>query len=415
MTDSQNSSSNAAPGMLSSYRVLDLSDYRGFACAKFLASMGAEVIRIDSPSEKNKANDEEEEEQELRWGLRNLGKKSITLDIKSDEGIELFKKLVAKSDFIIETFTPGFLEGKKLAYEQLKQINEKIILVSITPFGQTGPYKHYKGGELVASAMGGTLDTCGYPDDCPVLEALDACCFHAAAAAGFGAMLAHRERGLSGLGQHVDCSIQEVAASRNTNNLIAYQFDKRKLSRSGNKVRFGRANVRVVWELSDGYCFHSIMTGKFGAPANTALSKWMNDEKYENPMVAVDWQSYDRSALDADTRLQWEAAIHKFFTSKTKHDIATEGKERGIRATIANAPNDVINDQHLVFRGFFQDLKLPAQSTVKHPNYFLHFSEGQYQVPPIFSRPGQHNQSVYGELLGLDEDQIETLSKKGLL
>ncbi len=408
-------SSNTTPGMLSGYRVLDLSDHRGFACAKFLASMGAEVLKIDSPKIKDAPDETKTEKTKNQlWRLRNLGKKSITLDLDSDTGIEIFKDLVAKSDFIIETFQPGTLADKNIGYEQLKAINEKIILVSITPFGQTGPYKDYKGGELISSAMGGTLDTCGYPDDTPVLEALDACSFHAAAAAGFGAMLAHRERGISGLGQHVDCSIQEVAASRNTNNLIAYQFDKRKLDRSGNKVRFGLANVRVVWELADGYCFHSIMTGKFGAPANSALSKWMSDEGFDNPMANVDWEKYDRSALDADTRLSWEAAIHTFFISKTKQDIANEGKERGIRATIANAPNDVINDQHLVSRGFFQDLDVTENKTLQYPDYFLRFSEGQYRIPKLLPLPGKDNQNVFEDILKLDEKHINTHAKKGV-
>ncbi|MGH1470319.1 MAG: CaiB/BaiF CoA transferase family protein [Cellvibrionaceae bacterium] len=396
--------------MLGGYRILDLSDYRGFACSKFLSSMGAEVIKIDSPQQSRKrttAND--------LWQLRNLGKKSITLNLESEEGISIFCELVTLSDFVIETFEPGYLAEKKLDYDELKKINPEIILVSITPFGQTGPYKNYKGGELITSAMGGTLDTCGYPEETPVLEALDACSFHATAAASFGAMLAHRERGISGLGQHVDCSMQEVAASRNTNNLLSYQFDKRKLERGGNKVRFGIATVRVVWELKDGYCFHSLMTGRFGAPANSALSQWMTDENFDNPMADVDWASYDRSALDPNTRLEWETAIHDFFTTKTKADIKSEGEKRGIRATIANSPDDVLNDQHLTSRGFLQAIQLDDNLVIQYPEYFLRLSEGHYRIPHHLPSLGKDNEDVFSGLLKLKPEKIKEHKKSGVL
>lgn len=392
-------------GMLSGYRVLDFSDHRGFACARFLASLGADVIKVDPPASELKPN----------WTLRNAGKKSITLNLEADEGRSLFIDLLRKSDFLVETFAPGYLADRQLDYAALEQINPRLIQVSITPFGQSGPYMNYKGGELIASAMGGTLDTCGYPDNTPVLEALDACSFHASAAACMGAMMAHRERGLSGRGQHVDCSIQEVAASRNTNNLLSWQFDRRKLQRAGDKVRFGVATVRVVWELADGYCFHSLMTGKFGAPANAALSQWMSEEGFHNPMADVDWERYDRSALPPETRLEWEAAIDRFFKSKTKGDIRSGGKRRGIRATVANSPDDVLKDQHLVGREFLRPVNLPDGSTIQYPDYFLRLSEGHYRIPPVLPTLGSHNEEVYRHLLGLDAEEFKHYRNVGVL
>src|SRR5690606_15296110 len=349
------------------------------------------------------------------WTLRNAGKKSITLNLECAEGRALFIELLRESDFLVETFSPAYLAALQLDYAALAQINPRLIQISISPFRQSGPYKDYKGGELVASAMGGTLDTCGYPDDTPVLEALDACSFHACAAACMGAMMAHRERGLSGLGQHVDCSIQEVAASRNTNNLLSWQFDRRKLQRAGDRVRFGVATVRVVWELADGYCFHSLMTGKFGAPANGALSQWMSEEGFHNPMAEVDWERYDRSSLPAETRLEWEAAIDRFFKSKTKEDIRSEGKRRGIRATVANSPDDVLKDQHLASREFLQPVKLPNGRTIHYPNYFLRLSEGHYRIPPILPSLGSHNGEVYRQLLGLDAEEFRRYRNAGVL
>ena len=226
--------------------------------------------------------------------------------------------------------------------------------VSVTPFGSGGPRSHWHGGELVASAMGGALRVTGEPDRAPVKEAGDACTFHADMVGAAGAMAAHYARGTHGQGQHVDVSIQQVAFSRNTNGVLVWQFDKRKLHRAGGKLTYGQATIRAIWRLADGWCFHSLMTGRLGAPANQSLSDWMDEERTDNPLKGVDWLKYNRSTLPAETRARWEAAIADFFARRTKHDIATEGLRRGINACVVNEPADVLADPHLISRGFFE-------------------------------------------------------------
>ena len=202
-------------------------------------------------------------------------------------------------------------------------------------------------------------------------EALDACAFHAAGVAAAGAMFAHVERGVSGRGQHVDVSMHEVGFSRGTNGVLVWQFDKRKLERSGYALRYGRAAVRCVWELADGYCFHTLMSGRFGAPANAALTQWMLDAGFETPMKDVDWSRYDRSALPADIRAVWEAAMAAFFKTRTKTEIATEGRRRGINAAAAQEPEDILNDPHLRARGYWRELALANGEHVKAPAHFV--------------------------------------------
>jgi crotonobetainyl-CoA:carnitine CoA-transferase CaiB-like acyl-CoA transferase len=225
--------------------------------------------------------------------------------------------------------------------------------VSVTPFGSDGPRAHWRGGELVASAMGGTLRVTGEPDGPPVKEAGDACIFHADMAAGAGAMAAHYARGTHGKGQHVDVSIQQVAFSRNTSGVLVWQFDRRKLHRAGGKIAYGKVKVGAIWRLADGWCFHSLMTGRLGAPANQALSDWMDEVLTDNPLRGTDWLAYNRSTLPAEIRQVWEEAIAAFFATRTKHDIATEGLRRGINACVVNEPADVLADPHLAARGFF--------------------------------------------------------------
>ena len=167
------------------------------------------------------------------------------------------------------------------------------------PFGSGNARSRWQGAELVASAMGGALRLTGEPDRAPVKEALDACTFHAEMAAAAGAMAAHYARGAHGQGQHVDVSIQEVAFSRNVNGVLVWKFDRRKLHRVGGALNYGRATVRCIWPLADGWCFHTLMTGRFGAPANQGLSDWMDEAGLDNPLRGVDWLRYNRSTLDA--------------------------------------------------------------------------------------------------------------------
>lgn len=232
-------------------------------------------------------------------------------------------------------------------------IPESAIHVSVTPFGSDGPRSSWRGGELVASAMGGALRVTGEPDRAPVKEAGDACTFHADMVAAAGAMAAHYARGTHGKGQHVDVSIQQVAFSRNVNGILVWQFDQRKLHRVGGALAYGKATVRAIWRLADGWCFHSLMTGRLGAPANQGLSDWMDEVGVDNPLRGTDWLKYNRSTLPAETRAEWETAIAAFFVTRTKAEIATEGRRREINACVVNEPTDVLADPHLAARGFF--------------------------------------------------------------
>ena len=232
-------------------------------------------------------------------------------------------------------------------------IPDTAVHVSVTPFGSGGPRSGWRGGELISSAMGGALRLTGKPGEKPVKEAGDACTFHADMVAAAGAMAAHFARGTHGKGQHVDISIQQVAMSRNVNGVLVWQFDRRKLDRAGGCIAYGRAKVQVIWKLADGYCFHALMTGRLGAPANKALSDWMDECGIDNPMGHVDWLAYNRSTLPEDTRDLWQAAMAEFFSRLTKHDITTEGRQRGINACVVNEPADVLEDEHLKARQFF--------------------------------------------------------------
>ncbi len=284
---------------------------------------------------------------------------------------------IATADVLIELLGLPRVSETGLSREAIEAANPRLVHVSVTTFGSHGPRAQWRGSELVASATSGILRLVGDTDRPPVKEALDACGFHADMVAACGALAALYERFESGKGQHIDVSVQEVAFSRNTNGVLVWQFDRRRLHRAGGAVSYGRATVRCIWPLKDGYCFHSLMTGRFGAPANQALSDWMDECGVDNPLRGVDWLRYNRSTLEASTRAEWEAAIEAFFRTRTHEEIVAEGRRRGINATAVAAPADVLADPHLQARGFWTK----ANGAVV-PGRFVSITSGEVAAKP---------------------------------
>jgi crotonobetainyl-CoA:carnitine CoA-transferase CaiB-like acyl-CoA transferase len=292
---------------------------------------------------------------------------------------------LADASFLVDGCGLPALGASGWQRSELEQRFPALVHISVSPFGSLPAATGLAGSELVASAMAGTLRLTGEPDRAPVKEALEACTFHADMVAAAGAMAAHFERSRSGAGQHVDVSIQEVAFNRSVSSILGWQFDRRKLQRVGGALNYGRATVRCIWPLADGWCFHSLMTGRFGAPANQGLSDWMDEAGVDNPLHGVDWLAYNRSTLDPQLRQRWELAIENFFRTRSKQDIASEGRRRGINACVVAEPADVLRDPHLLARAFWQD-----QDGVRLPGRFVATREGaarQRAITPA-TRPG---------------------------
>ena len=175
--------------ILEGYRALDLTDTKGYICGKIIAAMGVETIKIEppqgDPGRKLSLSKGIESKSELNpyWIIHNTNKLGITLNLQKERGRELFRRLIKKSDYLLESMDPGHLDSLGLGYKDLRKVNPGLIMTSISIFGQQGPYSRYKGGELIGSAMGGALITNGYEDRPPVKEALDANLFLANTAA----------------------------------------------------------------------------------------------------------------------------------------------------------------------------------------------------------------------------------------
>jgi crotonobetainyl-CoA:carnitine CoA-transferase CaiB-like acyl-CoA transferase len=188
--------------MLNNCRALDLSNENGFLCGKILADLGVDVIKVEKPGGDASRrigpywHDIPDPEKSLYWYVYNSNKRGITLDIETAEGQSVFRKLVQKADFVIESFPPGYLDKIGLGYSELSKIKSNIIMASITPFGQTGPYRDYLTSDIVTMGMSGILYQTGDTDQPPLHMSLPQACMLAGADAAAGSMIAyyHREK-----------------------------------------------------------------------------------------------------------------------------------------------------------------------------------------------------------------------------
>lgn len=407
--------------LLSGFRALDLTEEKGFICGKILAAMGVETIKIEPPGGDTARaippyiGGSPDINKSLNWLAYNTDKRSITLNIESEKGRELFKKLVAKSDFVIESFTPGYLDSLGLGYAELSKINPRIILTSITPFGRKGPYAKYKGSGMVVSAMSGVMSTNGDPDRAPLKEGPETEYFESAAAAALGTAMAHYVRQKTGEGQQVDVSMQEIAAKRNSANLIVWEFDKRLIARAGIVRTVGARSTRWIWQCKDGFVFWSYMGGKPGSQGNRAMSKWIDEEGMENPMSLItNWEEFDMAAQDVSKDLinSHQNAIAALFMRFTKKEITEEGHKRGLNASIVATPADILANPQFKARDFWVDIKNPVSGQpLLYPKYFFLSNETENFIKSGAPVAGEFNSTIYRNELKLSDQEIKDLEK----
>ena len=192
-----------ADGMLSPYRVLDLAEDECMLCAKILGDFGADVIKIEPPGGSPTRNtgpfyhDIPDPEKSLTWFFLGLNKIGITLNLETADGREIFKRLVKTADFVVESFEPGHMPSLGLGYQELEKIKPDIIMTSITPFGQSGPYAHYKVTDIVGVALSGMMWLYGEADRAPVRIPAPQFYLQGGLQAATGTMVAHYHRELT--------------------------------------------------------------------------------------------------------------------------------------------------------------------------------------------------------------------------
>jgi len=295
--------------------VLDLADGKGLYCTRLLAGLGAEVIKIEPP-EGDAARrmgpfyrDIPDPEGSLYFWHYNLNKKGITLSLDHPEGRSLFGRLAAQADVIVETFQPGYLASQGFSFQELHALNPRLILTSITGFGQTGPYRDYKSSDLVGLAMGTQLYLCGFPDRAPVRTGASQGHHQASLHASAATLVALFWRDVTGEGQHVDISMQEAVAADLQWTMALYDLKGIAREREGSKL----------FACKDGYVRYAAGRGW------EELVQWMASEGMAGNLEDPRWQNVmERRAAEAHIN----AVLGAFLLTHTKAEIYRESVKR---------------------------------------------------------------------------------------
>ncbi|MBI2848069.1 MAG: CoA transferase [Chloroflexi bacterium] len=411
--------------LLAGIRALDLTDETGDFCGRMLADLGVDVIKIEKPcgSSARKLGpyygDSPDLEKSLFWFAYNAGKRGITLDIETQDGKALMQRLVCKADFVVESFPPGFMQKLGLGYAALKKRNPRLIMTSITPFGQKGPYSKFKAEDLVSLGMGGQLYLCGDPDRPPVQIGFPQSYTLAGAQAAMGTLIAFYCREKTGIGQHVDVSIQESVQQTLLN---APQFWETRgviLRREG-PFRTGltvQSAHRQVWACKDGHVVFAIYGGKLGANTNRQIVKWMDQEGLAPALLKdMDWDNFDMAKLDTARIEEIQKPIEQFFMQHTKEELFEMSVKGRIILDPVASMKEVAESEQLKARGFWEKVEHPELgASLMYPGTFARFSKGRCGIRRRAPSIGEHNSEIFEGELGLSRKQVTQLRQIGVI
>jgi len=401
------------PGLLSGLRVLDLSDQKGVYCCKILADLGADVIRIEPPGGDPMRrigpffNGEPHPEKSLYWFHMNTNKKSITLNLNNDDGKELVKKLVATADVMVETFPPGHLREMGLDYENLGKINGSLILTSISPFGQNGPWSQYKSSDIVALALGGQMSLCGWPDGPPERIAGSLAYHQCSLQAAVATMIAVYNRLVTGHGIHIDVSMHECMPITMMVSVPRYIALGEIRGRDGNEHA---QPAYGIFQCKDGYVdlrlFNADWENLVAWLESEGMAADLKEEKWKDGFFR--WQKEAREHIDS--------VVQAFLSTHTKKEIYEEGQKRKLQVGAGNDAKDVSQDPQLLAREYFVNVEHPELgTTMKYLGAPFRLSEIPWRIRKRAPLIGEHNSEIYGQELGLSGDEIVSLKKGGII
>ncbi len=402
-------------GFLPRYRVLDLADEKGVYCGKLLGDLGADVIKIEPPGgDKMRSRgpfhkSDVHPEKSLPFLYFNTSKSSITLNIEDKAGQAIFKKLVEKADVVVESFPVGYLADLGLDYASLKKINPKLVMTSITPYGQKGPLNKHKAIDINIMAMSGYMQLVGEPYDKPLTLGGEQSYYPGSqyAAASTLAALYYRDGG-SGKGQHVDVSMQEAMITFYHEQMPVAMWNKSK----ENIARVGSMDAMVtpcgLYPCKDGWISLCVVTPQEW----DTLSKWIY-EVTGNEEILED--QYKGGLLDRmPVRDMVNVLVIDFTDRLTGQELFLEGQKRKLVVMPVNDVPSLLNDTQLNSRGFWVELDHPVVGKMKYPRGPLYSDaiNSPSKAAPVL---GEDNEKVYCGELGYSKDDLVVLRSTGAI
>ena len=388
-------------GLLSGIRVVDVTtNLAGPYATRFLAMLGAEVIRI----EHGKRLDVLRRRSESDFNATNLGKMSVTLDLKSAKGLELAKKLIKISDVVVESFRPGVMTELGLGYEAVREVKPEVLMVSLSGFGATGPERNFASWASIFAAMSGVSYITGYEDSIATE-------FRGSFDTRVGQMVAlavmtglvHNRR--TGLGQHIDVSAIESQICSIGDVVMDYTMNGRICERAGNRHSYMAPHnaYRCVGED----CWVSIAVGK--------------DTEWKALCEAIGKPELTKDERFKDLLSRWEnqEALDEIITTwtseRTDYEVMEILQKVGVAAMPVLSAPEIFSDPHLLERRFVQE--------VEHPKIGKRFVFGtpwriEGETPHDAKRGpllGEHNDYVFCDLLGFSKEEVSRLMEEKVI
>ncbi|MBV8055230.1 MAG: CoA transferase, partial [Deltaproteobacteria bacterium] len=392
--------------MLSPYRVIDLSDERGQLCGQILGDLGADVILVEPPGGsrartrgpfyRNSANPN----QSLHFWAFNRNKRAITLDLDHTDDRRRLKQLAASADFLIESADPGYFAQRGLGYADLVALNQGLIYISISAFGQNGPTAGNAAADLTLIAAGGPMMLQGDDDRPPVRIGVPQAYLHASADAAAAALIAHHQRMHSGLGQHIDVSAQEAVSIAAFSQPLVPAIGATAAKRMSGGVKAGRLVARQVWPARDGYVVLVLWFGPALAMPMQRLMQCIFEHGFcDEAARDQDWLTYDARLVSGEVPAEeYEALkmiVERFTRSLTKAELLKLALERALLIAPVATVEDVVKSPQLAAREYWQTLDHPELgAAMRYPGPFARFSETPISYrrrPPTI---GEHNREI---------------------
>jgi formyl-CoA transferase len=394
---------------LSGIRVIDMThNQAGPACAQMLAFLGADVIKLEEPKAGDVARTvhaDKKNSDSLFFLLFNANKRSLTLNLKSDEGKRLFKQVIGQSDVLLENFGPGAMDRLGLGWNVLRELNPRLVYATIKGFGSYGPHAHFKSYEPVAQAMGGAMSVTGFPDGPPTLVLPAIGDSGTGMQMAIGILAALHQRHSTGKGQHVEVSMQDAVVNIIRVSLRDHQRQGRPMERHGNQLGHtvpgttyacapGGPNDYVI-VLAQPQMWKA-MCGAMGRP-----------ELADDPRFAAAnarWEN--RETLDA--------IVEEWTRKHTKHEVMQLLGDAGVPCGACQDTGEVLADPHLKAREMIVDIDYPTRGTYQTVGCPVKLSDSPAEItrPPLL---GEHTEELLTGLCAVDPDQLRRLREEGVV
>ena len=401
--------------LLPPYRILDLAGGPGVFCTKLLADYGADVIKIEPPSGdygRSKGpflGDEPHPERSMYFLYYNTNKRSITLNLETELGRAIFKRLASTADAGVESFPVGYLKGLGLDYGSLSETNPGLVMASVTPFGQEGPWKDYKSSDLIAMAASGYMQITGDPDEPPVRQGNEQSHFPGAqyAAVAILAALYYRDA-LGGTGQYIDVSQQE--------SLITYYTDAHPavlwMQLEQNVTRVGTNSTLVIplgaYPCQDGWISAGVITPREWE----GLSQWIYEVTGNEEVLS---EQYKGGNQERAPHIDVISAMFMDFTMRfTAEYLFHEGQKRNLVFIPVNNVADLVGDPQLEASNFWTEMDHPQVGSLKYPLGVFN-SEDVSPSARVAPQLGQDNRAIYCQELGYRIEDLTFLRAAGVI